>query len=89
MAAEDGSSYHAVRKEEKLLDRLHLTEHLLDGAHIVACDRYIVLRTPKFYASSFSKARPVDPGVIDGSTHCEAVEAVEEVEQHCKLAVDD
>lgn len=59
-----------------------------DGDHILLSDRGAALSGSQFDTSAIGKAFPVDPGVVDGFTHCAAMEAIDEAEQHRRLSVD-
>lgn len=86
-AAADGGD-HAVKEEEGLYGRQHIIEHLHDGEYVLVCDRDAVLPGQQLHTVAFGKAFPVNLVVIDDSAHCAATKAVEEVEQHRRLAVD-
>lgn len=65
-----------------------LVEYLRDGDHIRVFDRGAVSLGLKTHTKAFGEACPVHRRASDGSTHCPAIQAMNEVERHRKLAVD-
>lgn len=62
-------------------------EHLQGGHHILGSDRKSVLSELQLNTSLICEACPVAPAVRKSFVHCGAIEAVDEIERHCKLAV--
>lgn len=78
----------ATKKRERLSGGRLVIEHLRGEDHVHVCDIDAVLFGQKMYTSLFGGTYAVDPEVIEDFARCAATEAVDEVEWHRKLFVD-
>lgn len=83
--AADGGG-HAVKEGERLSGERIFGKHLQDREYIFVGDRDFVFPGPELHSTAFDEASPVSRGAVEGFTHCAAMEAVEEVEWHRKVA---
>lgn len=74
--------------ENGLSSGRRLTKRRQDEDSVLVGDRGDVLPEPQLHTRPSSKACSVHLGVVDGSAHCAAMEAVEEIERHRKRPVD-
>lgn len=85
-ATTDGSC-HAIEKGEGLPGGRRLIEYLRDRDHVLVPDRGAVPPGPQLHTSVLAEAYPADPKVVDCVAHCAAMETIDEVRRHRKLAV--